>query len=615
MKAYAILIGGMMAFPFGAQIPPIPVGQINTTTSPATGISIGQVVKVTCRMSGYHGTAEIDFVSFFVLYDPSRLAFVNGSFSTGTASGPEEQWLSNAPQESAAEGYSLMNQSHGVFPGSVWIQLGDLERTRVERGTKATNGFLISFQLQAVGHGSTSLTLEPHGPVLFDNAVQPVGTVIFSAPPLVVISNPVSIFVEVADGHGSEPGEDTAAFRMRREGPTNGPVTVRYSVGGTARLWYDYGRIAKGYIDDAVEIPAGVTNEFLAVAPADDAVPEEDETVTITLMPSPSYEIRGPPTATIVIHDGDDPETLKPPRPRTAEENQQAGERLRRNWETILGLKDFEQEERKHYLVAARPQPKKAFHRFQQERLSGGIKGHHQHWLWKHFKGPFYAALSNLPPSRYYLNEGRTEPSLLLYELKFEGCVVFISENFSSFFLCVQPPEFNKKEGVDSWWLGKILHEWVRLNQWKPPPPEPPNELPDLLGTVRWGSIDERSLEERYSVPYGSVDEILRPFKVPARLKLGDWFSNSTSSRARHMGNWLTDVTGFVSRHGICLVLFKRDPTGPRMDFPHDFNWLNKGLFKADGKTLVDPPKNRIVNESPDIRDPVGYWRNRFRVN
>lgn len=302
MKTAVLLILGSLAFAAGADMPPLPVGQVNASITPSTGLGVGQTVTVRCWMSGYQGAAEIDSVNFAVRYDPKKFAFVDGSFNLGTASGPDQQWLSKAPQESAAEGYVLASRCHGVIEGYVWIILGDLGLSSEKRGTKATNGFLASFQLQTIGHGSSALTLRPGsaGNVILNNSLRPAGVVSFYNPAPVVIANPVVVSVAAVDANASEPGYNSGAFLVSRNGSTNSSLTVGFNVTGTAQPGFDFPSL--GY---NVVIPAGASNATIVVTPMDDSDIEGDETVTLTLSPSDDYDVSG--SATVTIHDDENP--------------------------------------------------------------------------------------------------------------------------------------------------------------------------------------------------------------------------------------------------------------------------------------------------------------------
>lgn len=119
------------------------------------------------------------------------------------------------------------------------------------------------------------------------------------------------VTVTASDEVGSEmapmlPAFDTAAFTIKRTGPTNQALTVYYSVSGTATAEVDYQKLP-GY----ATIPAGATEATVLVYPIDDLISEPTETVTLTIEPgtaSGAYGLylRGTPsTATVYIRDND----------------------------------------------------------------------------------------------------------------------------------------------------------------------------------------------------------------------------------------------------------------------------------------------------------------------
>ncbi|HMJ64473.1 MAG TPA: Ig-like domain-containing protein, partial [Candidatus Binatia bacterium] len=102
-------------------------------------------------------------------------------------------------------------------------------------------------------------------------------------------------------------GTNTAEFVVRRAGPTNDPVTVRYHIGGTASNGVDYAALSSEVI-----IPAGVRGARILVVPLEDSLVEGVETVILELAPSSSdsYVIGLPRRAAAVIADND---SARPP--------------------------------------------------------------------------------------------------------------------------------------------------------------------------------------------------------------------------------------------------------------------------------------------------------------
>jgi len=141
-----------------------------------------------------------------------------------------------------------------------------------------------------------------------------------SAPPIVTIraSDPYAVEGRRLGGTNTSspgntaPGTNAALFAIHRSGETNSALTVFYSISGTASNGVDYVRIG-----DAVTIPAGRRLARVVIAPIDDAVVEQDETVVLTLQlpSSPSntsstYVIGRPRRAAAVIADDDRPRPI-----------------------------------------------------------------------------------------------------------------------------------------------------------------------------------------------------------------------------------------------------------------------------------------------------------------
>ena len=136
-------------------------GTIGTTLTPAGSVAVGDTVVVTFRMSGRTDQVEVDGFNFEVTYDAGLFSFVANSFSLGTSTGANQQWLSLPNQETASQGFTLTSTSGGATPGNVAITVGDTGANTPERGTIANSGFLISFSLRAIAPGTSAITPKP----------------------------------------------------------------------------------------------------------------------------------------------------------------------------------------------------------------------------------------------------------------------------------------------------------------------------------------------------------------------------------------------------------------------------------------------------------------------
>lgn len=90
------------------------------------------------------------------------------------------------------------------------------------------------------------------------------------------------------------------SFTITRTGCNAAPLTVQYTVGGTATPGVDY-RALSG----TATIPAGRSSVAIRVTPIDDSIPEGTETVVITLTPEPDYGLAGHVSGTVSIEDND----------------------------------------------------------------------------------------------------------------------------------------------------------------------------------------------------------------------------------------------------------------------------------------------------------------------
>jgi YD repeat-containing protein len=115
----------------------------------------------------------------------------------------------------------------------------------------------------------------------------------------VTVALPV-VHVNAIDASASEQGQDPGVFSIVRDGGTSEPLTVHYSVSGTATGGADYAALV-----GSVTIPAGAHPQTVTVTPVDDALVEGEETVTLTLSANAAYTTGSPASATITISDND----------------------------------------------------------------------------------------------------------------------------------------------------------------------------------------------------------------------------------------------------------------------------------------------------------------------
>jgi RHS repeat-associated protein len=101
------------------------------------------------------------------------------------------------------------------------------------------------------------------------------------------------VSVKVADAHAVESREDSAQFVVRRGVATDSPLTVYFTIGGTAGNGADYDQVAA-----SVTIPANKQQALVNIKPIVDAIFEGNETVELTLVEDPNglaYKIKEGP--------------------------------------------------------------------------------------------------------------------------------------------------------------------------------------------------------------------------------------------------------------------------------------------------------------------------------
>lgn len=105
-------------------------------------------------------------------------------------------------------------------------------------------------------------------------------------------------------------------FTVTRKGDASQPVTIRYTVGGTAKNGVDY-----EFLDGDLTLGAGETSGEILVGPIDDGEFEGTESVEVKLVPDPAYQIGAPAAARIAIFDTSEPQdpgaTLKLTQPES----------------------------------------------------------------------------------------------------------------------------------------------------------------------------------------------------------------------------------------------------------------------------------------------------------
>jgi hypothetical protein len=116
--------------------------------------------------------------------------------------------------------------------------------------------------------------------------------------PLPAGVNQVNVSTNVVNAaEPATPGQ----FTLVRFGDTSNPLTVNYTITGTATSGADYTALS-----GTATFAAGESTATVSVTPLDDDLPEPSETVVLTLAPGPGYSILSPSSATLSIADNGD---------------------------------------------------------------------------------------------------------------------------------------------------------------------------------------------------------------------------------------------------------------------------------------------------------------------
>lgn len=120
----------------------------------------------------------------------------------------------------------------------------------------------------------------------------------FSTQPIVTLSTTDANAAETAIGQASNPGE----FTITRTGSTDTPLTIYYSLGGTASNNSDYFLGSNSF---SVTIPTGQSTVTLPLQILDDNFAESTESITLVLSPLAEYALGGSTAGTVIIADND----------------------------------------------------------------------------------------------------------------------------------------------------------------------------------------------------------------------------------------------------------------------------------------------------------------------
>ena len=123
-----------------------------------------------------------------------------------------------------------------------------------------------------------------------------------------ITNDDTDVTVAVSPSSVEEDGAPNLVYTFTRNGVTNSPLTVNFSVGGTATFSTDYtqtGAATFTATDGTVTFATGNTTATVTVDPTTDTVVEPSETVILTLTTGTGYNVANPSTATGTITNDD----------------------------------------------------------------------------------------------------------------------------------------------------------------------------------------------------------------------------------------------------------------------------------------------------------------------
>jgi hypothetical protein len=164
-------------------------------------------------------------------------------------------------------------------------------------GATPGTGKTITF---AAGSSTATLTVDPSADTAFESDETVVLTLATGTGYTVGTTTPVTgtltnddtqITLAVSPSSVTEDGAANLVYTFTRTGITTNPLTVNYTVGGTATLGTDYTGIAASPATKTISFAAGAAITTLIVDPTADTTIEGDETITLALAAGTGYTV------------------------------------------------------------------------------------------------------------------------------------------------------------------------------------------------------------------------------------------------------------------------------------------------------------------------------------
>ncbi len=174
--------------------------------------------------------------------------------------------------------------------------------------TRNPTGTTVTFN---AGVATATLTITPVQDALVEGPETVIATIIPTTPTAtytigaaasatVTITDDevLTLTISATDATAVEPGGDNATFTITRPAATTAALTVTYQVSGTATPGLDYTALS-----GTATIAANATSTTVTLTALGDQITEADETVVLTLIGVPTYNIGATPSATATIKD------------------------------------------------------------------------------------------------------------------------------------------------------------------------------------------------------------------------------------------------------------------------------------------------------------------------
>ncbi|QDU72836.1 Calx-beta domain-containing protein [Mucisphaera calidilacus] len=218
---------------------------------------------------------------------------------------------------------------------------GDLEIAYRLTGT-ARNGTdyveLTGTVTIADGDATATITVTPEDDALVEGSETVTATLLNrntyaigddNAADITIADNEPTITIAATDDAADEDG-GTGTFTVTRAGNTSGDLEVSYRLTGTARNGTDYAQLT-----GTVTILDGDATATITVTPENDALVENDETVTATLLNRPEYAIGDDNSADITIADNEPQLSIEAIDPTASEDGDNGAFRITRDGSTV----------------------------------------------------------------------------------------------------------------------------------------------------------------------------------------------------------------------------------------------------------------------------------------